>query len=785
MIACKKRNIDIINVFLSAGADPAIVDADGETCLHCAVHNNCCTEIFQAIISHGGDVNATGKNNRTALLIACKKGNKDAINVLLNAGADPTIPDAHGGTCLHIAAAAYHNDDDYYENDSFDYYAVGDTCLHYDAQNGCCTEVLQAIISHGGDVNATCSDTRTALMLACTKGNIDAINVLLNDGADPNISDCNGEMSLHYAVLNDCCTEILQAIISHGGDVNKIGKDNRTVLMLACKRGNKDAINVPLNAGADPNIAATDGYTCLHEVVRQECSKEVLLAMIYKGANMNATNRVNQTSLMLASEKGNDDAINVLINAGADANITDADGNTCLQYASRNECCKEVLLTIISQCVDVNGINKSNVTALMIACLNRNEDGINILLNAGADPNITDSKGATCIHHAVGGGCSKEMLLRLIIHGANVNAKSTIKKTALMVACLNGNEDAVKLLLNAGADPNISDADGCTSLHDAVDKGFSRETLQLIMNHGADVNATNKYNETALLVACQKLNADAISVLLNVRADPTIADYEGYTCLHHWGCSKENLQAMIDHGADVNATNKKSITPLMHACENGDVDAINILLDAGADPNIADEDGYTSLHDAVEGFCSTESLRAIIDHGADVNAINKNSVTAIMIACYKGNTDAISILLNAGADLNMTDGNGATCIHHVVGEGFTKAMLETVINHGADVNATNKNNVTALMIACLNSNEDAINVLLNAGANSNIADADGDSCLHNAVGKSCIADSAIADYEGYTCLHHGGCSKENLQAMMDHGANVNATNKNNRTPLMH
>ena len=89
MIACKKGSKDAINVLLNAGADPNNTDADGDTCLHYAARKYWSTEVIQAVIGHGGDVNATNKKNVTALMIACEKGHKDAINVLLNAGADP------------------------------------------------------------------------------------------------------------------------------------------------------------------------------------------------------------------------------------------------------------------------------------------------------------------------------------------------------------------------------------------------------------------------------------------------------------------------------------------------------------------------------------------------------------------------------------------------------------------------------------------------------------------------------------------------------------------------
>ena len=277
-----KANKDLKKVLLNAGADPNIADTDGETCLHDAARKDCCTEALQAIISHGGDVNATNKKNVTPLMLACMKANKDAINVLLNAGVDPNIVNAGGDTCLHDAA-----------------------------WNDCCTEVFQAIISHGGDVNATNKNNVTALMPARRKANKDAINVQLNAGADPNIADAGGNTCLHDAAWNDCCTEVLQAMISHGGDVNETNKENVAPLMLACDKGKKDPLNVLLKAGANPSITDADGYTCLHAAAWSDCCTKAFQTIIIHDGDVNATNKKYVTPLMLACMKSNKDSINV------------------------------------------------------------------------------------------------------------------------------------------------------------------------------------------------------------------------------------------------------------------------------------------------------------------------------------------------------------------------------------------------------------------------------------------------------------------------------------------
>ena len=159
----------------------------------------------------------------------------------------------------------------------------------------------------------------TALMITRHKGNIDAINVLLNAGTDPNSVDANDDTSLHYAAANYCCTEVLQEIINHRVDVNVANKNNATTLILACGKENKDVVNVLLNAGVDPHIADVNDrvptFMIPHEMI---VAQEVLQAIISHSADVNAADMNNVTALMIAYEKGNKDAINVLLSVEAD-----------------------------------------------------------------------------------------------------------------------------------------------------------------------------------------------------------------------------------------------------------------------------------------------------------------------------------------------------------------------------------------------------------------------------------------------------------------------------------
>ena len=115
-------------------------------------------------------------------------------------------------------------------------------------------------------------------------------------------------------------------------------------------------------------------------------------------------------------------------------------------------------------------------------------------------------------------------------------------------------------------------------------------------------------------------------------------------------CSSQVLQAIIDHGAELNSTNNDNCTALMWVYKKRHVGAIHVLLKAESDTNIVDKNGNTCLMYALVRRCNLEILQAIIDHGADVNAINKQNITPLELASKTVNIDAIKLLLKAGAN---------------------------------------------------------------------------------------------------------------------------------------
>ena len=359
------------------------------------------------------------------------------------------------------------------------------------------------------------------------------------------------------------------------------------------------------------------------------------------------------------------------LNERANPNNASAAENICHQLAVYARYCNEELQAVIDCDVKMIATNKINITAHLI------QQEFGSIGHSIRDEYLQE---ADC----------KEILLKLIDNGANVNATNLRHQSAIMVACLKGNVNVINTFLDARGDPTTADADGETCLHYAVHGGCNQERIAIYANR----------------VTC---------------------------CLHctvHIGCNKETLYTIIDHCADINAINKHNETALVSACNRNNTDAVNVLLTSKAEPNIADIWGNTLLHNAVHQNINKETIQAIIDHGADVNSVNTDGATAVLLACKAGQKETVRLLLTAGADTSIVNNGGDTCLHKLFHRVCDQETLQMLLDHGVNVNAKNKNNKTAYMLAYEQGNTDAQYALVRVGADPGITLDDSDSSLH-------------------------------------------------------
>jgi ankyrin repeat protein len=175
--------------------------------------------------------------------------------------------------------------------------------------------------------------------------------------------------------------------------------------------------------------------------------------------------------------------------------------------------------------------------------------------------------------------------------------------------------------------------------------------------------------------------------------------------------------------AELSAEIVPSQFSLDEAVRLNDIVLVKALIDAGADVNAIDELGETPLHVAVvRGYREVASL--LIEKGADVNAGDVRGLTPVHAAAWRGYRDSVDLLITKGADINARDKDGLTPLHTAALAG-RKETVAQLIEKGADVNAKNKDAVTPLHAAALAGDRETVALLINKGADVNVRSKDG------------------------------------------------------------
>lgn len=323
------------------------------------------------------------------------------------------------------------------------------------------------------------------------------------------------------------------------------------------------------------------------------------------------------------------------------------------------------------------------------------------------------------------------------------------ESTPLLVAAGNGNLDCVKILLQYEADiesqgrfflfksvyPDVS----TTPMIAAAGNGHVH-VLRCLVENGADVNGTSDDGFTALMIASYFGQLDAVNFLIKHGTGIHHKDNLGYTALHHAVThdlgSSELLSCLIKNGANVNARANDNRTPLMIASENNHLNAAIFLTDHGANVDLQDREGYTSLHYAAGNISdSCDVLDFLITNGADVNAFTNDKFTPLIIASNCNNLNVVNSLIQHGANIHLEDRYGQTALHYsiTVVDHDSVTVLRSLIKNGADVNALTNDKCSPLMMSSFNGSVNVVTILVENGANMDTQNQAGDTALHYAV----------------------------------------------------
>jgi ankyrin repeat protein len=191
----------------------------------------------------------------------------------------------------------------------------------------------------------------------------------------------------------------------------------------------------------------------------------------------------------------------------------------------------------------------------------------------------------------------------------------------------------------------------------------------------------------------------------------------------------EVVEALVEKGANVDATTPSGNTPLMLAAVNGHVEVAKWLLAAHASVHAANSNGYTALYAAVDRD-SVAMMELLLDAGADKNAVSRLGVTPLHLASQNGRLQAVSVLVARGVAVDLPDSNyGRTALQYAAQAGHVE-VVQQLVQGGAAVDAVDEYGGTALHIASAVGQEQVVELLLGSGADPSIRDNEGWLALH-------------------------------------------------------
>ena len=511
--------------------------------------------------------------------------------VLIDAGADIETKDENGRSPLHSACASG------------------------------ALDIVKMLVKAGAGVRVTDKRRRTCLTLAADSGHTETVRYLVGlPEVDVNHRDFDGYTALHY-MSREGDADVVQLLINAGADIATENVYGRSPLHCACESGQLDVVKKLVGAGAGVCDTVNGGDTCLTVAAEYGHTKTVRYLVGLPEVDVNHRDGDNDTVLHYMSGEGDADAVQLLIDAGADIEMKNCDGCSPLHYA-----CESGALDVVKK-----------------------------LVRAGAGVCVTDNNGRTCLTLAVYSNCGHTETVRYLVGlpEVDVNHRDGDNNTALHWAVEQNHTDIAQLLIDAGADIEMKNCDGCSPLHCACDSG-ALDVVKMLVEAGAGVRDTDNGGSTCLTLAASCGCTETVRYLVGLpEVDVNHRDSDNNTVLH---CASgegdaDVVQLLIDAGADIEMKNSGS-SPLHCACQSGVLKIVKMLVEAGAGVCATNNDGDTCLTIAAY-FGHTETVRYLVGlPEVDVNHRDANNNTALHLAVEQNHTDVVQLLIAAGADMD-------------------------------------------------------------------------------------------------------------------------------------
>jgi uncharacterized protein len=492
---------------------------------------------------------------------------------------------------------------------------------------------------------------------------------------------------------------------------------------------------------------------------------------------------------------------------------------------------------------DVNASQGDGTTALHWAATHNDKALAQILLYAGANPRATTRLGGyTPLHFASRAG-NADVIKTLVERGAPVDAPTATGATALMLAAASGSVDAVAALLDAGASANAKEsANGQTALMFAA-AADRHDVAALLVKRGADASITSTVVDLAGLTAPEDKLQQEIREAQNARSSTNaggtraasaprpqqnevagvtraftynelIGKHGGLTALHFSARQGafQTVRALLAAGADVNQVSPAdNVSPLLIATINGHFDIAAHLLEQGADPNLAGDNGVSPLYAALnvewaprmfypqprahlqQQTTYLDLMRALLAKGADPNArlkrkvwytqynfdllrIDDTGATPFWRAAYASDIEAMQLLVEHGADPRVATVKTARGRQF---QGGTRGTDESKDHSGLPPAPVGAAGIPPLLAAAGAGYGEGF-----AGNAHRFAPSGMLAAVKYLV-ETLHADPNAVDHEGYTALHHAAARGDNemIQYLVSQGADAKKVSRGGQTTV--
>lgn len=563
MLAIKKRKPDTVRLLLEKGAKPDQLCQRGITALMYAAARGD-ADMIELLITNGAVLGQVDEGGQTALHHAVSRGQVATAALLLDRGMDIDLADCQGNTALHIAMIRNR------------------------------LELASLLLERRAAVDRKNKSGDTALTLAATLGGRDMIDLLLEQRHFNEFAEWSWMRSVTAAARygRQDILELLLGAVARQSTIKELFNTDSSLVQLdqahvgalmgAVAGGQIQVIAWLLAQGVNIDVADSSGCTALIVAVRSRSlatlqylldnganarhSDNLGLSLLHYAAGCNAVDiaeclhrrglAINvqdgsgQSPLMVACQKGYRDLAQYLLSHGADVGLSNANELQAIHFAATHNHPGMAAL-LLGHGASVEAKARRGMTPLMCAATAGSQAALAFLLDGKAVVSAVDDAGRSALHYAAtyATANSAETIGLLCRHGADVRLQDKNGTSPLLAALAEKEDrpDAVRALLDHGADPAQVDAKGWNAFHISAHNGHKASLALLLERQRHAVDIPSEWGVTALMLAAIWNHPQAVELLLQYRANTFLL-------------------------------NKDNNSALDRACELGHAEVVNILL---------------------------------------------------------------------------------------------------------------------------------------------------------------------------------------------------------------